>query len=227
MFALVGSVAAAAVVALALVYFLLFPTSSPKPFSLTSATSVTHVSVTTKLSGSWKVASGSVAGYRVREKLGFLPAQSDAVGRTSAITGQATLAEPKAAVTVTGASFKVAVNTLKSDRSMRDARIHTIGLQSDQYPTATFVLSTPLTLPASALRGNVVRTSATGVFNIHGTSRRETVPLEMRLSSSAIEAVGSLTFPWSEFNMTAPSIGGFVNVTDKATMEFDLHLRRG
>jgi hypothetical protein len=36
----------------------------------------------------------------------------------------------------------------------------------------------------------------------------------------------SLTFPWSEFNMTAPSVGGFVNVTNKATMEFDLHLQR-
>jgi len=37
--------------------------------------------------------------------------------------------------------------------------------------------------------------------------------------------VGSLTFPWSEFNMTAPSVGGFVTVTGHATMEFDLHLQ--
>jgi hypothetical protein len=39
------------------------------------------------LVGTWKVTSdGSVVGYRVREKLGFLPAPSDAVGRTSAST---------------------------------------------------------------------------------------------------------------------------------------------
>jgi hypothetical protein len=175
--------------------------------------------------GSWKLGSGSVAGYRVREKLGFLPAQSDAVGRTSAITGKASLTESNSAVTVTAASFVVAVNTLRSDRSMRDDRIHTIGLQSDQYPRATFKLSTPVSLPASALTGHVVHVSATGVFNIHGTSKQETVPLQMSLSSSAIQAAGSLTFPWSEFNMTAPSVGGFVNVTNKATMEFDLHLQ--
>jgi hypothetical protein len=48
----------------------------------------------------------------------------------------------------------------------------------------------------------------------------------MRLSNSQIETVGAITFPWSEFNMTAPSVGGFVNVTNKATMEFDLHLQR-
>ena len=83
-----------------------------------------------------------------------------------------------------------------------------------------------MTLPGSALSGEVVHTAITGVFKIHGTSRRETVPLEMRLSDSGIQAVGSLTFPWSEFNMTAPSVGGFVSVTNRATMEFDLRLIR-
>ena len=67
---------------------------------------------------------------------------------------------------------------------------------------------------------------ASGVFYIHGTSKTETVPLELRMSGTQLEAVGSLTFPWSEFNMTAPSVGGFVNVTGKATLEFDVRLRR-
>lgn len=53
-------------------------------------------------------------------------------------------------------------------------------------------------------------------------SKRETLPVEFSLSGATLEAAGSLTFPWSEFDMIAPSIGGFVNVTGKATMEFDL-----
>jgi polyisoprenoid-binding protein YceI len=172
------------------------------------------------------VTSGSVAGYRVREQLGFLPALSDAVGRTSAISGAATFTEANRVVAVTAAAFTVDVSKLTSDRRMRDQHIRTIGLQSDRYPTATFKLSTRLTLPASALTGHVVHVSVIGAFNIHGTSKQETVPLVMRLSSAGVEAVGSLTFPWSEFNMTAPTIAGFVTVTNKATMEFDLHLRR-
>jgi hypothetical protein len=229
-----GGLLALAAIALALVYFVLFPTSSPKRFSLAStptdssspaAASTPTTTTGSQIGGRWKVAGGSEAGYRVREKLAFLPAQSDAVGRTSTITGEATVSESKHVVTVTAASFDVAVNTLKSDKSMRDEKIHVIGLESDRYPTATFALSTPLRLPASASGGHVAHVSATGVFDIHGTSKRETVPLEMSVSSSSIRAVGSLTFPWSEFDMTAPSIGGFVNVTDKATMEFDLHLQ--
>lgn len=224
--ALGGSVVVVAVAGFLFVYFVLFPTSAPKPFSLTSSAAVVPVSTSTRFAGRWSIAAGSVAGYRVREKLGFLPAEDDAVGRTSAITGTATLAEAGHAVTVRAASFTVDVSKLKSDQAMRDQHIRTIGIQSATYPTATFVLSTPLTLPTSAVNGDLVHTSVTGVFNIHGTSRRETVPLEMRFSNSEIQTVGSLTFPWSEFNMTAPSVGGFVSVTNHATMEFDLRLKR-
>ncbi len=205
---------------------MLFPTSSPKPFSLTSPPRTVPVSSKTRFGGQWTIAAGSVAGYRVREKLGFLPAESDAVGRTSAITGSARFAERGQAVTVTVASFKVDVSTLKSNEAMRDQHIRTIGIQSATYPTATFSLATPVKLPVGALSGKVVDTSATGVLALHGTSRHVTIPLQMRFSSSEIEAVGSLTFPWSEFKMTAPSVAGFVSVTNRATMEFDLRLKR-
>lgn len=221
-----GSFLVVAVAGFVFIYFVLFPTSSPKPFSLSSSAAAAPVSSGTSFAGRWTVAAGSVAGYRVREKLGFLPAESDAVGRTSAITGAATFAQSGQVVSVRTASFTVDVLKLKSNEPMRDEHIQTIGIQSATYPKATFVLSSALTLPGSALSGEVVHTSITGVFNIHGTSRRETVPLEMRLSASAIQAVGSLTFPWSEFNMTAPSVGGFVSVTNRATMEFDLRLMR-
>ncbi len=221
-------------VAFLLIYFVVFPTSSPKPFKLATSTSTSGSTASTSSAstaavsagGHWSVVTGSEAGYRVREKLGFLPAQSDAVGRTSSITGAAALTESKDTITITAASFDVAVNTLKSDRTMRDEKIHEIGLESNRYPTATFVLSAPVTLTKGAPTGRVVRVPVTGVFNIHGTSKRETLPVEFTLAGSTLETVGSLTFPWSEFGMTAPSVGGFVNVTEKATMEFDLHLQR-
>jgi polyisoprenoid-binding protein YceI len=217
---------------LVLVYFVVFPTSSPKPFKLaistTASTAGTSPASTSAASGSgrWSVTTGSQAGYRVREKLAFLPAQSDAVGRTSSVNGAATLAESKGTITITAASFEVAVNTLKSDRSMRDEKIHEIGLESDRYPTATFVLSTPVTFTTGAVTGHVARVPVTGVFDIHGTSKRETLPVEFSVVGSTIEAAGSLTFPWGEFGMSAPSVGGFVNVTEHATMEFDLRLQR-
>ncbi|MGO9322238.1 MAG: YceI family protein [Solirubrobacteraceae bacterium] len=229
-----GAGLALVVLAFLLVYFVIFPTSSPKPFKLTAAPAASSASLTstqasttssgTQAGGRWSIASGSQVGYRVREKLAFLPAQSDAVGRTSQVTGGATLTESRGGLTITAASFDAAVNTLKSDRSMRDEKIHEIGLESSRYPTAAFVLSRPVALPASA--GQVVHAFITGVFDVHGTSKQQTLPVEFSLSGSTLQAAGSLTFPWSEFGMSAPSVGGFVNVTGTATMEFDLRLQR-
>ena len=228
----VGTGLALVLVVFLVVYFVIFPTSSPKPFKLATSTPTAPAAASSaagsssSAGGRWSVTTGSQAGYRVREKLAFLPAESDAVGRTSSITGTAMLSQSKDTITITSASFDVAVNTLKSDRSMRDEKIHEIGLESNRYPTATFVLSSSVTLPKSAVTGRVMRVSVTGVFNIHGATKRETLPVEFSLAGSTLEAAGSLTFPWSEFGMTAPSVGGFVNVTEKATMEFDLRLQR-
>jgi len=234
----VGAGAAALVVAggVGLLYQVVFGTSSPPPLSLStpsptsaSATQSSPASQGTagQLAGSWTVASGSVAGYRVREQLAFLSAPSDAVGRTSSIKGTATLSGSGDALTVTAASFTVDVSTLASDRPMRDERIHSIGLQSDQYPTASYVLTSPVTLPSSATSGQAIHVTSVGRLTIHGTTRNETIPLDARLSGTELEVVGSITFPWSEFGMQAPSVGGFVTVTGPATMEFDLHLQRG
>ncbi len=242
--ALYGGAGVAAVVlaGFLLLYFVIFPTSSPAPFKLSATTAAAttaaaattttpasteaSTSTATGLAGKWSVGTGSQAGYRVREKLAFLPAESDAVGRTSKMTGTATFIQAGNATTITTASFNVDVLSLTSDRSMRDEKIKEIGLESSRYPTATFVLSKPVTLPASFARGTIVKVPVTGLFNIHGVSRLQTLEVEMGKTGSTVQAAGSITFPWREFGMSAPSVGGFVNVTEHATMEFDLHLTR-
>jgi polyisoprenoid-binding protein YceI len=74
------------------------------------------------------------------------------------------------------------------------------------------------------LSGGVVDVEVSGDVTMHGTTKLLTIPVEMTLSSSKIQAVGSYTFPWGLFNMQAPSVGGFVSVESTATMEFKLEL---
>jgi polyisoprenoid-binding protein YceI len=219
------AVVVVAVAGFAFIYFVLFPTSAPKPFSLSGRHAV-PVGSASAIAGRWTIAPGSRAGYRVREKLAFLAALDDAVGRTSQITGGASLSDSAGTVSVTAASFVINVYSLKSNEAMRDEHIHTIGIQSAIYPKASFRLTSPLALPAAALRGGVVDVKAMGDLNMHGTTRLVSIPVELRLSPTEIRAVGSLTFPWGLFRMTAPSVGGFVSVENDATMEFDLVLAR-
>ena len=174
---------------------------------------------------SWTIAEGSTAGYRVREQLASLPAPSDAVGRTSAITGSMTLTQSGSVYTLAAASFTVDVSTLTSDRPMRDRRVKELGLESSRYPTATFKLTNPIPLPAAAASGQAIHVTAIGDLTIHGTTRSVTIPIDAQLSSSQIQLVGSLSFPFSDFNMVPPNIAGFVSVQDTATMEFKLLLQ--
>jgi len=225
--ALVAGGLALGAAAVGVAYLVVFAGSSPQKLVLSSPTPPTSASPAASAgagAGTWTVTSGSQAGYRVREQLASLPAPSDAVGRTSSITGSVTITRSGSSDTVAAASLTVNVNTLTSDRSMRDQRLHQMGLESDRYPTATFVLTTPIALPAGATSGQVINVSATGQLTIHGVTKTVTIPIQARLSGSQIELAGSITFPFSEFGMTPPSIGGFVSVQDNATMEFDLKL---
>jgi len=213
------------------VYFVVFAGSSPQKLALSSPTPTASASASGSAStadaGTWTVTSGSQAGYRVREQLASLPAPSDAVGRTSAVTGTLTLAQSASGYSVTAADFTVDVSKLTSDQSRRDQRIHSQGLQSDRYPTATFKLTAPIALTTDAASGQTVHVSATGDLTIHGVTKSVTIPIDARLTGSKIELVGSITFPFSQFGMTPPSIGGFVTVQNNATMEFQLLLAQG
>src|ERR1700731_4133643 len=211
-----------------IIYFVVFAGSSPQKLALSSPTPSTSGATANPAStpgaGTWTVSSGSQAGYRVREQLASLAAPSDAVGRTTAVTGTVTVVQSASGYSVTAASISVDVSKLSSDQPRRDQRIHSQGLESDRYPTASFQLTAPIILPATAASGQAINVSATGALTIHGVTKTVTIPIMARLNGSTIELAGSITFPFSQFGMTPPSIGGFVTVQDNATMEFQIFL---
>src|ERR1700704_4496364 len=156
-----------------ILYFVVFAGSSPQKLTLSSppSTSASTSPDASAGAGRWTVGSGSQAGYRVREKLASLSAPSDAVGRTTAVTGTLTLTQAASGYSVTAADFTVDVSKLSSDQSRRDQRIHSQGLESDPYPTATFKLTSPIALAADAGTGQTIHISATGDLTIHGVTK--------------------------------------------------------
>lgn len=178
------------------------------------------------LPGSWTVAADSVVGYRVRERLASLSADSDAVGRTNAITGTATIAASGDTLNVTDATFTVDMTSLQSDRSMRDNRLRNDGIQTDQFPTSTFKLTQAVALPAEASTGAVVDVTLHGDLTLHGVTKTVDIPAKAQLNGSQIQVLGSLTFPFSDYQINAPNIGGFVSVQDNGTLEFQVNLAK-
>lgn len=125
-----------------------------------------------------------------------------------------------------GARFEVDLTKLQSDEARRDNRIRTQGLESDRFPTATFVSTSPISVPADAVDGRPVRVSAEGDLTLHGVTKRVTIPIDGRLSNGRIELAGSHRFPMSDFAIQPPNVANFVTVESDATLEFRLVLEK-
>jgi polyisoprenoid-binding protein YceI len=173
------------------------------------------------VAGTWTVAAGSLAGYRVREQLANLPAESDAVGRTDKLTGSITLASSGGKTTLTAGTITVDTTSIASDETRRDARMRNEGLQTTQYPTATFTLTQPVEIPAAALAGTASDVALVGDLDLHGVKMSVSIPARAQLANGTISVAGSLNFPLSDFDITPPNIGGFiVSIEDNGTLEF-------
>ena len=231
---IIAVVAVVAVAALAAAYAAFFTDDAPERLALSDPPTTTAAAggapttapTATTIAGTWRAAAGSEAGYRVREKLAALPAKSDAVGRSPAVTGTVKVDAAGGSIVASNASFKVDLTKLASDESRRDNRIRTDGLQTNTFPEATFVSTGSITLPAATTSGQAVKTQAQGDLTLHGVTKRVTIPLDVRFTGGKGELVGSLGFPMSDFNITPPSIGGFVTVDPDATLEFKLVLEK-
>lgn len=191
--------------------------------SSAAAASIAPASATADgaVAGTWTVTTGSEAGYRVREQLANLPAESDAIGRTSDVTGSITVVEAGDAAQLTAADITIDTTTIASDEGRRDNRMRSEGLQTDQFPTASFTLTQPVDVPAAAIAGTATDVTLVGDLTLHGVTKSVEIPAQAVLTNGQIQVAGSLSFPLSDFQITAPNVGGFiVSIADEGALEF-------
>jgi polyisoprenoid-binding protein YceI len=179
------------------------------------------------VAGTWTVAGGSQAGYRVRERLASLSAESDAVGRTSDVTGSIAIESDGTTNTLTGGTLTVNTTTIASDESRRDNRLRSEGLQTDSFPTATFTITEPVEVPAAALTGTASDISLVGDLTLHGVTRPVSIPAQARLVDGSIQVAGSITFALADYDIVAPNIGGFIiSIADEGALEFQVNFTK-
>jgi polyisoprenoid-binding protein YceI len=176
--------------------------------------------------GTWSIAADSVVGYRIRERLASLSADSDAVGRTTSITGTVTIAGSGPSLTVSKADFSVDMTSLASDKRQRDNRLRNQGIETDTFKTSTFTLTQPATLPAAATTGSAVDVTLHGDLTLHGVTKTVDIPARAQLNGNLVQVQGTLSFPFSDYSIVAPNIGGFVTVQDNGTLEFLVNLTK-
>ena len=184
-----------------------------------STTVVPAVVEVSALDGEWAVVDESVVGYRVKEVI--VGQSTEGVGRTSAVEGSLTIVGDE----VTSAEFTVDMTTLKSDSSRRDSQVNSRILDTNAYPTATFVLKKPIKLTPEALDGGVLSVKTIGTLTLRGVTRDIDFKLSARLVENVIEVNGSILLVFADWLIPDPSISAIV-VKDRGQLEFLIRFSR-
>ncbi len=156
------------------------------------------------------VGEGSEATFTVEEKLARLPLPNDAVVRTQALTGEIHLDGRPSVI-------HIDLHQLESDQARRDQYIRQRMFPS--HPVATLTVDNLLPLPPGFTEGEVVNTQVTGILDIRGIQAPVTFRVEARDDGDMVFVLGRTSFVWADFQMTAPNIGSFVQVTEEVSVE--------
>lgn len=218
---LIGVIGAIAVLAVGLfAAYKLWIESDPEPRAEIAETEVTEGG---ELDGTYTVTPGpaespTFVGYRVTEQLAGAVVEQETTGRTPDVTGSLTISGN----TVSEVSVTANLLNLQSDNDRRDNAIRTRGLESEQFPEATFALAEPIELPAEPELGETVDSVAVGDFTLHGVTQRVEIPVQGRWDGETIQVIGNLHIVFADYDMEAPTATAVVSVDDEAEMEFQI-----
>ena len=178
------------------------------------------------LGGKWVVGTGSEAGYRVREKFINQPASTEAVARTTKVSGSLQVRAAGSVLTVTSMDFGADLTQLVSQDKyatfqafQRDSFIRSIYLQTDLYPKAEFRADSAQ-LPGDLTAGPLTL-DVTGRLALHGETRPATAHVQVQLNGSSVEVVGSITVDMRDYNISVPDIS-FTKAEPTAVIEYHL-----
>jgi polyisoprenoid-binding protein YceI len=205
------------------------PVSSQPAASIGSLPTGAASTLASGVDGSWAVDasvgsfsdfSDSWVGYRVDETLAGNRANT-AVGRTPDVTGTLTLSGTQ----ITSVEVTADLTTLQSDDQRRDGQLQRQGLETAQFPQATFKLTAPIDLGSVPTDGQTMTATATGELTLHGVTKTVQVPIEARLSGDVVTVVGSIAIQFADYSMEPPTSFAILSVQDHGTMELQLHFR--
>lgn len=171
------------------------------------------------LVGTWSLVRGanSFVGYRVEEQLAGIGATT-AVGRTNSLEGTLMFDGSQ----VTRVEVTADVRTLQSDNSLRDGQLRTQALESNRFPTATFVLTSPIAIGAVPREGESVSRTVTGDLTLHGVTRPITMEVQGVMRDGLVVVVGSTIIRFADFNIAQPRAATVLSVADHGTLELQL-----
>jgi polyisoprenoid-binding protein YceI len=171
------------------------------------------------------VADKSSADYRVREQLARLALPSDAVGKTSQISGSVVV-KPDGTIDSSLSKFTVDLSTLASDSGMRDGFVGRSILQTGQYPTAVFVPTKVTGLAWPLPQSGQLSFKVTGDLTVKDVTKPVTWDVTGSIKNGVASGTAATTFTFEDFNLNQPSVPVVLSIQDHITLEVTLALQQ-
>ena len=172
------------------------------------------------------VAEGSEVRYRVREQLVGLSFPTAAVGATSAVEGGVAF-DGQGRVLSGDSRFTIDLRTLRSDEARRDNYIRRNTLETDRYPTVTFVPTEARRLSFPLPQSGSVPFELVGDLTVKDATRRVTWEATASFDGPRVSIRARTAFRFGDFGLRVPRVSVVLGVEDDIKLEADLVLRRG
>lgn len=164
----------------------------------------------------------SEATYLAGETLANVGLPSTAEGVTKDIAGTIYLsADGFALDTSQESKITVQLANLTTDQDRRDNRVRE-ALEVDTYPEATFIITSVSEVDESIPLDQERTFQMTGMMTLHGVEKEVTWEVKARRDGDIMTALATITILYTDFNITAPDIAGFVSVDDDVTLQMDI-----
>lgn len=167
----------------------------------------------------------STARYRVREQLAGFQFPSDAVGETKEISGTIALTSD-GKVIVEQSRIVVDLRNLTSDKLRRDRYIKRNTLETDRFPTATFVLREIRGLSWPPPTRGDASFRLVGDLTVQDRTRAAIWDTTARFEAAQVTGTAKTAFTFSEFGLTKPRVLSVLSVEDTIRLELDFALSR-
>lgn len=168
-------------------------------------------------------AARSYVEYRASERLAGV--EGEATGRTHAIAGDVAF-NPKRPSAVRIGEVVANIRQLRSDNSLRDARIRSAFLESARYPLAKFRMTKVSGLSAAPQELSTLATATsftmTGELTVRTVTRTVTFAATGAVQNGSLVIDASAKLKLSDFGIEPISIVGLVSVEDALTLGMHL-----
>lgn len=183
------------------------------------------------VSGTWTVstdigtfdfadATSSFVGFRVDEVLTTI-GETEAVGRTPAVSGELTIDGTTLAAAMIEADFtQLATDIPRRDRAARRA------IGTDLNPTGIFTLTEPVDFGEIPAEGERLTFSAAGELTVNGVTNPLVLELEGQVADGNILVAGSAPVVFADFGVEAPQPSIVASIDDEGTIEVQLWFTR-